>query len=589
MKRVFTKCFENLDALEKELTYKNLYRVFNMNGDYPAVEWKLKGEIKQLSYSDMVYSVMHIADGIKSKLGDNDGKFVCLKLANCPEWFSVFWGILAAGYCPFLVDARHDEKLTSYFMQQSGSIAIISQEDFTYDGALSVKASDLIDLDKKMLLELAENADKTAMTFEERIGKYNWGKNVALCTSGTTSTAKIFVYDEESMCHQVLNGRQEMQKCDYLCYDGVKKNLCFLPLNHLFGFMANYIWYGFFGTTMVMPDKMAPSVLMQTCRDHHVTHVLAVPLLFNNLAKGLLQKIQKQSKFKQFMFKLMLNVSILAQRINTKFGIWLAKKMFGKSVLSQMAGTDIICMISGGGHVLPESLKIVNGIGYYALCGFGMTEVGVSSMEKRQNIKYRLRGEVGVPCDSVEYKIVPLNENDPTVGELVMRGSSLHSGMLKNGELTGPDYGEDGWFRTGDIGRLRDGSLTIEGRLKEIIVNESGENVYPDELEDTFLSIDGIKAFTVLGLAKPDSKLYEDIVIVAQVNADIIGNDELTEKLRVEIAARNATLPVYKKLQYALITADDLPLSNGIKIKRAVLKKQAEAGEGNFVKLEKVK
>lgn len=560
-----------------------------MNGDMPTVEWKLKGEIVNVAYNELEFPVMYIAEKLHAIIGDKKDAFVCLKLANCPEWFAFLWGILAAGYNPFLIDARHDEKLTAYFMKESGAVAIISSEDFTYENAISVKANDILSLDKRTMLDIVKNADKTSQTFEERISKYEWGDNVALCTSGTTSTAKVFVYNGDAMCHQMLNGGQEMKKCDYLCYDGQKKNLCFLPLNHLFGFMANYMWYGFFGTTMVMPDKMAPSVLLQTCRDHHVTHLLAVPLLFNNIAKGLIQKIQKQSKFKQFMFKLMLNTSIFAQRINTKFGIWLAKKMFGKSVLSQLAGPDIVCMISGGGHVLPESLKIVNGIGYYALCGFGMTEVGVSSMEKRKNIKYRLRGTVGVPCESVEYKIVPLNENDPDVGELIMKGSSLHSAMLKDGRFAPPAYGEDGWFRTGDIGRLKDGALTIEGRLKEIIVNESGENVYPDELEDTFLSIDGIKAFTVLGLAKPGSKIYEDIVIIAQVNENIIGNDELTEKMRVEIAARNATLPVYKKLQYALITADDLPLSNGIKIKRAVLKKQAEAGEGNFVKIEKVK
>lgn len=580
---------KKIDMLQKEKSYRNIFRCFCASEELGSVEYKLDKKIVTLSFADMEFVSEYCGDRIKELTTGLEKGYICLKLANCPEWFGIFWGILIAGFKPFLVDARHDEKLTSYFMKESGAVAIITTDPFEYEGARTINANDVVAIDKRMIIDIAKNADRTSKTREERIMSYEWGDAVALCTSGTTSTAKIFVYSDEAMWNQMMNARPIIKQNPIICSDNVKKNLCFLPLNHLFGFMANYIWYGFFGSTMVVPDKMAPSVLMATCRDHHITHILAVPLLFNNLAKGLLQKISKESKFKQFMFKFMLNISIFAQKINTNFGIRLAKKMFGKSVLSQMAGSDIVCLISGGGHVLPESLKVVNGIGYYAICGFGMTEVGVSSMERRTGIKHRLAGGVGVPCSSIEYKIEPLEGSKDGVGELVMRGSSLHSGMLKDGKDAPPAYGEDGWFKTGDIGRLTNGALYIEGRLKEVIVNESGENVYPDELEDTFLSIDGIKLFTILGLAKPDSKLYEDIVIVAQVSENDFENPEKIESIRKEIIARNSTLPVYKKLAYALITKDELPLSNGIKIRRAVLKKQAEAGECNFIKLEKLK
>lgn len=589
MKYPIKWCIERLDRLEKEKTYRHIFRMFCESEELVSVEYKLNKEIVKLTFADMEFVSEYCGDKIKELLTGVDKGFVCLKLANCPEWFGIFWGILIAGYKPFLVDARHDAKLTDYFMKESGAVAIITTDDYAFEGAKTINANDIVALDKKQILDIAKNADRTSKTREERITSYDWGNAIALCTSGTTSTAKIFVYSGEAMTNQMGNAREEIENNNYICTDVVKKSLCFLPLNHLFGFMANYIWFGFFGTTMVMPEKLAPSVLMATCREHHVTHILAVPLLFNNLAKGLIQKLQKESKFKQFMFKFMLGLSICAQKINTDFGINFAKKLFGKSILANMAGSDIICLISGGGHVLPESLKIVNGIGYYTICGFGMTEVGVSSMERRESITHRLEGGVGVPCSTIEYKIVPLEGSKDGVGELVMRGSSLHSGMLKDGKDAPPAYGEDGWFRTGDIGRLTNGALYIEGRLKEVIVNESGENVYPDELEDTFLSIEGIKNFTVLGLAKPDSKIYEDIVIVAQVSEEIFADEAKIESIRAEIVKRNSTLPVYKKLVYALITKDELPLSNGIKIRRAVLKKQAEAGEGNFIKLDKLK
>ena len=168
-----------------------------------------------------------------------------------------------------------------------------------------------------------------------------------------------------------------------------------------------------------------------------------------------------------------------------------------------------------------------------------------------------------------------------------MRGNSMHSAMIKDGVRTGTDLNEEGWFATGDIGRLVDGALYIEGRLKEVIINESGENVYPDELEDTFLNIDGVKNFTVLGIKKaPDSK-YEDIVLVCQVSEEI--NDEYIEKIKPVITARNKTLMGLKKVDYALLTTDDLPLSNGIKVRRVIIKREVENGEGNYVKLDKIK
>lgn len=576
-----------LEKVDREHSYKNIFRVMCDNGDLAAVEWKLRKEIQKLTYREQEFVVEYCGDRIRELLSGCGKGFVCFKLANCPEWFSVFWGILCAGYKPFLVDARHDRDLTQYFINESGAVAIITNDGNTYDNARTVNAGDIIRLDKEHILKIAEENRNAPGTVDERLSRYVWGDEAALCTSGTTSTAKIFVYNGESMVQQMLSAEGIIKSNEIICNDSPRKHLCFLPLNHIFGFMANYMWYAFFGSTMVMPEKIAPSVLLQTCRDHRVTHILAVPLLVNNIAKGIKQKLEKQSAFKRFMFNRMIGISYLAQRINTSFGIKVAKKLFGKSVLSSLGGDSIECIIIGGGHVLPESMKIINCIGYYTLCGFGMTEVGISSLELRKNIKYRLMGNVGTPQNKIEYRVIA-NGEDSDVGELILRGKSIHSGMLKGGKPAPADVDGEGWFRTGDIGRLdKYGALFIEGRLKEVIINESGENVYPDELENAFLSLEGVKAFTVLGVAKENSS-YEDIVLVCQVEAGITGDPAQMETIRSSIAKMNGSLPVYKKLNYALVTEDELPLANGIKIKRLILKRMIEKGEGTFVKIDRL-
>ncbi|MBQ3895097.1 MAG: hypothetical protein II739_07200, partial [Clostridia bacterium] len=122
-------CFECLDMLEKcEHSYKGIFKVYSHHGDMPAVEYKLDGQIKKLSFTDVELVSGYCADKIREKMNGVQKGFVCFKLANCPEWFEIFWGILMAGFSPFLIDARHDEKLTQYFIDEGGAVAIITND-----------------------------------------------------------------------------------------------------------------------------------------------------------------------------------------------------------------------------------------------------------------------------------------------------------------------------------------------------------------------------------------------------------------------------------------------------------------------------
>lgn len=114
--------------------------------------------------------------------------------------------------------------------------------------------------------------------------------------------------------------------------------------------------------------------------------------------------------------------------------------------------------------------------------------------------------------------------------------------------------------------------MFIEGRSKEVIINESGENVYPDELEETFSGLESVHQYTVLGLKKPGrDQHYEDIALVMSVG-DRYGDGEAMEALRGRVAQRNRKLPAVKRLTRVLVTPEELPLVNGIKVKRIALR-----------------
>ena len=576
---MITYSLKCLDKMAEDLSYVNLFDIFLGHGERTAIEYKLDNEVRKISFAQMENPVKYVADNLMVKLDGMPKGFVALKLDNCPEWPIIFWGIMMAGFKPFLLDYRHNEQLTQFLLKQAGAVAIISAErENTNSEAISVLAEEVIVCDKRKIYELAKEL-KAEGSYKERIRAYSWGDEVALCTSGTTNTAKIYTYDGTAIGHQVLSARQTVMENERIMSDREVKNLAFLPLHHIFGFLACYIWYSFFAGALVFASGKAPSALLSTCREHKVTHMLAVPLLVNNIVSGLQRKLAKESKIKQIGFKTMCGISLFVQRISPERGIAFAKKIFRKSVLENLVGTSLEVIICGGGHVLPNSLKVINAIGYYTICGFGMTEVGVSSVDRAYSIKRRRSGCVGVPVDSIEYKLVPSNstgEAKGNVGELQIRGESVHSGRMVDGIRMPRQVDENGWFKTGDIGRLENGALYIEGRVKEVIINESGENVYPDELEDKFTSLEGINQFTVMGVKKSADSIYENITLVLETSNEI--NDrEYIGRLLEQVNAANSMLPVFKKISSILITKEALPLSNGIKVKRTEIKRQLES------------
>ncbi|MBE6688772.1 MAG: acyl--CoA ligase [Ruminococcaceae bacterium] len=580
---------ECLDKVKRAHSYKNIFSILCEHGNRSALEFKIEDEIKIITFEQMEFVAEYVADKlIKYDIPKNS--FIALKLENCPEWIACYWGILMAGHRPFLMDYRLTPENSAYYFEHTGAKTVITGNDTVFgENITTINAfTQLLSKDHTELYNAA-NVTKEG-TLNERLDAYDWGDEMAMCTSGTTGGSKIYTYNGEALGYQILSARPVIEANERVSSDRTMKNLAFLPLHHIFGFMACYLWYSFFAGALVFPKSQAPSVLFATCKEHKVTHLLAVPLLVNSIVKGVRRQLSDKPKYVTVLFNFLCNVSIFLQKIEPEWGISVAKKLFKGLVLDKLAGESLEVIICGGGHVLPDCMRTINAMGYYTLCGFGMTEVGITSLEYRRSIKKRLAGCVGVPIPSAEYKIVPLEDsNDANVGELYIRGKSIHSGRIKDGQVLPPDVDENGWFRTGDIGRLdSEGALYIEGRVKDVIINESGENVYPDELEDYFEGFDGISQFTVVGIKSHKDDKYENISVVFKTD-----RKELTEEYKKylvdEVMLRNDKLPFYKKVTSVYVTCEGLPLSGSMKVKRIETKRLIENGEGAYVCLKSKK
>ena len=489
------------------------------------------------------------------KAGVPAGGYVALQLDTCPEWPVLYWAIILSGANALLLDPAHGDEMTAYLLRQAGASGLIG----------AAKRAGISGVRQWTKEELTQ-APPAPESFEPV-----YGTKTALCTSGTTQTSRIFVYDEKALCSQLLNSVL-LHKANRRIIDGeYTRNLVFLPCHHVFGFLVCMLWMGFIGGENVYLRDRSPQTILATAQRFEPTMLITVPLLLNNLCAGIRRTLSAGTEQSAQLTRALAR-SAAEQKKNPERGLALAETRLFEPMLKGLLGTKLRCVIIGGAFAPRDNLELFNALGYYTICGFGMTETGVTSVESGMSWDVRLSGSVGKPFESAEYSVREPDGNG--VGELLIRGSTLHTGRLENGVELPPVRTEDGFFETGDLVRVgEDGRLYIVGRAKDLIINESGENVYPDELEALFVPPRQADQYTVIGLPMSDDpkKPYEYITVVLhlQQEADGLSDQEIWENVNL----LNERLPAMKQVNRVVVSAAPLPLSSSMKVKRAALKK----------------
>ncbi len=553
---------EKLAALREEPSIKNLFSLICANGDAVAAEYNDGSGIKKLTFSDYERIITAGAKTLNKRLeGLDKNTFVALRYANTPLWPAAFWSVILAGYRPLLLDAGGDDAQLMHVLRQAGSRTIVTDTPVDVGGITVINPDEFLSLNAKSEMYIPV-----------------YGDSIALCTSGTTATPKVYVYNEKAICEQVLLADYVYRNNKEIIHNGPIKQLAFLPFHHIFGLIAVYMWYTFFGKTIVFIRSRTADVIMSACKEHKVTHIYAVPLLWNNVAKGIVRKARLQGEETYDKLMNASDLSIKLQRRLGKAGRKFVSSLFFKDIQQKLVGDSIEFCISGGGHIQPETLKIINSIGYPLVSGFGMTETGIDSVELSAKIDTKLDASVGKPFYPMEYRIV--KQGSAETGELQIKGEAIHSGRMVDGVYIAR---EEGWFSSGDIVREVNGRYYIEGRLKDVIINESGENIYPDELEDSFSELPHVEHICVTGVAAKG--VYDDTSLIVYMGDNAADTDKVDE-LIAEITRINGLLPIYKKIHKAYLSLEPLPLANGIKVRRQKVKEALERGQGSFEEID---
>lgn len=519
-----------------------------------------KGKVVSYKYKNYRSLCFETASKLSQKLHElPKNSVVGLKLKNCPDWPRLFWGILMNGYVPFLIDAKLPKENTANLLRESGAKAIITSEIFSYD-VLTVNVS---------------NLDEVKVNFKFPV---TWANEVIFCSSGTTGNVKLMVFTGSNLCHQIAASLDMPNFTNDIMYPGEINIAAIIPFHHIFGFVAVFLWYTFYGKNIVFVKDMSPTEVFTTCQRCGVTHVYSVPLFWDSIAQSLVRKADLEGPKKAELLSKM--IAFNTHRISSTEAGMAASGIALSTVHSQLLGKKIRYCISGGGYISAETMNVINGVGYPLYNGYGMTEAGVVSVELSPRVEYRLKGSIGKPLHGVEFKLRNTTKLHPNVGELMIKSNITHQREIINGVEQTPEL-IDGFMPTGDIASVDEtGFYYIKGRIKDIIINENGENIYPDEIEDYFKEVRGVVKTCVVGVKKGKSE-HETITAIFEIANDV--DEEALKVMKQEIDKINASLFNEKRIQDFLIAKEKLPLTASMKVKRFQVKELLKIKAKSFV------
>ena len=367
-------------------------------------------------------------------------------------------------------------------------------------------------------------------------------------TSGSTGNPKGVM-----LTHLNLSGNVEFAHTRIPHKKG-DKVLSMLPIAHMFGLMFEFIYQVCEGAQVYfLTQPPTPTVLMKAFAQVKPFMILTVPLVVEKIIKkGVLPKISTP------MMKVLWKTPFLKNVIRKKV----------KEGLDKMFGGELRYLIIGGAALNGEVEQVLHDIKYQYCVGYGMTECGpLISYEDWWDYAFHSCGKELPQCH------VRIDSEDPTGkdGEIQVKGINVMKGYYKNEEATKAIFTEDGWMRTGDLGVLdKAGNIYIHGRSKNMILGPSGQNIYPEELEDKFNSLPCVAESIVVSR---DGKLVA--LVFPDTSADgrkLLGTKSLTQQMEENRLAANAKLPQYSQINSVELVAQEFEKTPKRSIKRYLYK-----------------
>ncbi len=466
-------------------------------------------------------------------IGKGDKIAICAR--NSARWAMTFWGVNVNGRVavPLLADFHPDN--VSNLTNHSDSVLLFVDDDIwaklnpddmpNLKAAINVKDGKLLwHRDKGVAQAWEQREDAFAQQYPDGMSPeqvaFNTdnGNDLAIInyTSGTTGNPKgvMLTYDAMSDTDDFANSHFPNTPGQTI--------VSMLPLAHMYGLAIEFIHPNVDGVTVYFLGKTpSPTTLLKAMQDIKPYMVVTVPLVMEKIyANSIKPAMEKRKK--------LLNIpgmNLIVYRIIRK-------------TILRVFGGQVQCFIMGGAALNPDAEQCFKKIRLPYTVGYGMTEA--CPLLGYEWWTEFVPGSCGKPIHELR-----IDSEDPEniPGEIQARGRNLTIGYYKNPEATEASFTEDGWFRTGDLGVIdKDGNIFIRGRIKSMILNSSGQNIYPEEVEAVLSNCEYVDECLVVD---------RNGKIVALVYADL--PKDMDEETRAAIPgnirdAANKSLPAYSKI-----------------------------------------
>ena len=468
------------------------------------------------------------------------GDAVLLWSANSAEWVAAFFGCALCGVIAVPVDDASSPDFARRVAQQVRTRLVVCPRERAQllEGLPAIDPADVVPLVSR----------HSAAPFRPVEVQLSDTLEIVF-TSGTTADPKGVVLTHANVLANVAPLETEIRK--YLKYERLVHPIRFLnllPLSHVFGQFLTIFLPPLMGGTVVFENTLNPTDVIATIRRECVSVMVAVPRMIESLKQKLERDLEARGRQKDF-----------AERYRGSEGKHFLRRWWIFRQIRRQFGWKFLAMISGGAALDRESEQFWHRLGYALIQGYGLTE---TTSLISVNHPFRLsQGSIGKVLAGRELKLA----DD---GEILVRGSGVASGYW-NGQELRPVAGEQGWYRTGDLGALDgQGNLYFKGRKKEVIVTPAGMNVYPVDLEAALREQKEVRDCVVIGLERGGNAEPCAVLILREGAGDA-----------QEVVARaNQKLAEYQRMRTWFVwPEDDFPRTSTLKPRRNVIRDAVEA------------
>ena len=496
----FLKTFtfrEVLNSVSKRYEGLTAYKIYGLDTSVSYVDLKRKAD--SLSY-------FLFSKGFKP----NDK--VALMSDNCPNWMISYFAItqISLTAVPILCEFSKDEVLQILSSSQAKAV-IVSTKYFekinsyiNSNDCLLIRMEDLHLIQKDQISNLTSLSDHKIISSvdtlslfgksdEKQKEEFNIFYNEAnpsentlaslIFTSGTTGKSKAVMLSHKNLVFNAYESRSL-----FVNIYPKDRVLSILPLAHTYEFTTIQILTLLCGSCIYfLSSPPAVSILLKAFRDVKPHIMNTVPLIIEKIyKKSIKPQLEKNKKIK-FLVNFPLTRSF-------------TYRMIGKKLVKTMGGSMKFFGIGGASLDKEVENFLYKSHFPYAL-GYGLTETSplIAASGPNTGWKYSF---IGKPLKSLEVKLKDVNQSTG-VGEVLVKGPSVMQGYYKDPELTKESFTEDGFYKTGDLALFDSkGNLSFQGRIKNVIIGPSGENIYPENIESIINNQDFVEESLVVQTQK---------------------------------------------------------------------------------------